>query len=63
MQCSVVPDQSVTGQSELAFKGNPATLDINNVCHLATITAQKTKPVSLWLLEATAFLVASQQTS
>lgn len=60
MQCSVVSDQSVTGQSELAFKGNPPTLDANSVCHLAIITAQKTKPVSLWLLQATALLVASQ---
>lgn len=63
MQCSVMPDQSVTGQSELSFKGNPPALDINDVCHLATITAQKTKPVSLWLLEATTLLFASQKTS
>lgn len=47
MQCSVAPDQSVTGQSELAFKGNPPTVEVNNVCHLAIITAQKTKPFSL----------------
>lgn len=44
MQYSIVPDQSVTGQSELAFKGNPPTLDINNVCLLVIITVQKTKP-------------------
>lgn len=44
MQYSVMPDQSVTGQPELAFEGNLPTLDINNVCLLAIITAQKTKP-------------------